>query len=223
MVEVFETRAATGMQSVVELGTEIAVKGGGVAAGLMAGTKVGKFSEDNLAKPVTPASPMTDKIWAGVANNAPKAVIAYGAAKVLLKPGGTGLIHNFVLGGVFGLVGDIVVDGVARLTNQGAPTAIVGDTAKVQTLLAENAELKAALEKMSSGVPMVRVAQGVPYGVPIMPTADMKNIIEKKYQAAAANPTTTAPVTTEQRYAFAGKELTNPDVMVTAFGFTRGD
>lgn len=220
MVEVFETRAATGIHSVVELGTEIAVKGGGVAAGLMAGSKIGKFAETNLAKPVTPTSPMTDKIWAGVANNAPKAVVAYGAAKLLLKPGATGVVHDFVLGGVFGLAGDIVVDGVARLTNQGAPTAIVGDTAKVQTLLAENAELKAALEKMSAGLPVVKV-EGVPYGIPIMPTANIKDIIEKRYQAA--NPTTTAPVSTEQRYAFAGRELTSPDVMVAAFGFTRGD
>lgn len=221
MVEVFETSAATGVQSVVDLGTEIAVKGGGVAAGLMAGSKVGKFSEENLAKPVTPASSMTDKVWAGVANNAPKAVIAYVAAKSLLKPGGTGFIHNFVLGGIFGLAGDIVVDGVARFTNQGAPTAIVGDSVKVQSLLAENAELKTALGKMSAGVHVVKV-EGTPYGIPTMPSAGIKDIIEKKYQAA--NPTTTsAPVSTEQKYAFAGKELTSPEVMVAAFGFTRGD
>lgn len=219
MVEVFERPAAPGFAGVVEVSTEIAAKGGGVAGGLFIGSKVGKLSESYLAKPVTPTSTMTDKVWAGVANNAPKAALAIGGAKYLLKPGEKGVIHDLVLGGVFGLAGDIAVDVVARLTNQGMPTAVVGDQGKVQALLAENAELKAALEKVSAGVPVVKV-QGVPYGVPQMPaSAAIKDVIEKKYQAAQY----TAPVNTEQRYAFAGKEITSPEVLVQAFGFVRGD
>lgn len=217
MVEVFEK-----VSSVTEVGTEFALKGGGVASGLIVGSKLGKLVESYAVAPVTPTSSGTDKVIGWGANNVPKGLAALGLSRVKT---GQKWLDNLIVGGVYGLAGDVGVDTIARITNKGAPVAMVGapsgDNVKIQALLAENAQLKAALEKMGSGAPLVKVEPQLPYGVPALPytAATVKDVQEKKWQFAQ-NP---AAVRTEEKYAFAGKDITSPEVLVQAFGFMRGD
>jgi hypothetical protein len=224
MVEVFEK-----VSGVQEVGTEFALKGGGVAGALIVGSKVGKVFENLAVTPVIATSPTKDK-WIGWgANNLPKGLAALGLAKVKT---GQRWIDDMITGGVYGLAGSVGIDTVARLTNAGAPVAFLGsplETAgsdvKVQALLAENAQLKASLDKLSAGAPLVKVAAELPYGIPTMPytaaAAAVKDVQERKYQFAKQN--LAAPVSNEQKYAFAGKEVSSPEVLVQAFGFSRGD
>jgi hypothetical protein len=222
MVEVFEK-----VSGVQEVGTEFAFKGGGVAGGLIVGSKLGKLVENLAVVPVIPTSTTTDKLLGWGANNIPKGLAALGLAKVKT---GQRWLDDIITGGVYGLAGDVGIDTLARLTNSGAPVAMVGsvfgansgspDNIKVQALLAENAQLKASLDRLGSGAPYVKVQPEIPYGVPTMPyTADVKSVQERHYQFAKQ----AAPQNNEQRYAFAGKEITSPDVLVQAFGFSRGD
>jgi hypothetical protein len=218
MVEVFET----GTSEITKFGTEFALKAGGVAAGLVIGSKLGGLVESYAVAPVTATSTTTDKFLGWAANNVPKGLGALGLASVKT---GKGWLDNLITGGVYGLAGDVGIDSYARLTNKGAPIAKVGgapgDNVKIQSLMAENAQLKAALEKMSG--PLVKAQPQLPYGVPQFPytaAPTVEEIQQKKYQFA---PGQGAPVTTEQRYAFAGREVTSPEVLVQAFGFTRGE
>jgi len=228
MVEVFEKVAG-----VQEVGTEFALKGGGVAGGLIVGSKLRKMVENLAVVPVIPTSTTTDKLLGWGANNIPKGLLALGLSKVNI---GQKWLDDILTGGVYGLAGDVGVDTIARLTNSGAPVAMVGypmagtvaagDSAKIQALLAENANLKASLDKLSAGAPLVKVQPQLPYGVPVMPysaapAATVKDVQERHYQFAKQN--LAVPQTNEQRYAFAGKEITSPDVLVQAFGFSRGD
>lgn len=217
MVEVFEK-----LSGVQEVGTEFALKGGGVAGGLIVGSKLGKLVENLAVAPVIPTSTTMDKLVGWGANNLPKGLAALGLSKVRT---GQKWLDDIVTGGVYGLAGDVGVDTIARLSNAGAPVAMVGaptgGDVKVQALLAENAQLKASLDRLSAGAPLVKVQPEIPYGVPQMPySAAIKDTQERKYQFAQNNG---APQTSEQRYAFAGKELTSPEVLVQAFGFARGD
>jgi hypothetical protein len=220
MVEVFER-----VSGVQEVGTEFALKGGGVAGGLIVGSKLGKMIENLAVVPVVPTSTPMDKFIGWGANNVPKGLAALGLSKVKTDQK---WINDIILGGVFGLAGDVGIDTLARLTNSGAPIAMVGypvgvaggDNGKVQALLAENANLKASLERLSSGAPLVKVQPDLPYGIPQMPyTADVKGVQERQYQFARQ----AAPQNNEQKYAFAGREVTSPEVLVQAFGFSRGD
>lgn len=220
MVEIFER----GTTEITKLGTEFALKAGGVAAGLVIGSKLGGLVESYAVAPVTATSTTTDKFLGYFANNAPKGLGALGLASIKT---GKEWMDNIIVGGVYGLAGGVGLDTYARLTNKGAPIATVGipgeDNVKLQTLMSENAQLKAALERMSSGAPLVKVQPQIPYGVPVLPYSaapTVKEVQEKKFQFA---PAPGAPVRTEERYAFAGKEVTSPEVLVQAFGFTRGD
>lgn len=221
MVEVFER----GTADITKFGTEFALKAGGVAAGLVIGSKFGGLVESYAVAPVTATSTTTDKFLGYFANNVPKGIGAIGLAGVKT---GKEYIDNIITGGVYGLAGSVGLDTYARLTHKGAPFAVVGapseDNVKVQALLAENAQLKAVLEKMGSGAPLVKVEPQLPYGVPVLPysaafAATVKDVQEKKYQFAQ-NP---AAVRTEEKYAFAGKDITSPEVLIQAFGFMRGD
>lgn len=224
MVEVFEK-----VSGVQEVGTEFVLKGGGVAGGLIVGSKLGKLVENLAVVPVIPTSTTTNKFVGWGANNIPKGLLALGLAKIKLNQK---WLDDILVGGIYGLAGDVGIDTIGRLTNQGAPiamvgypmtgTAAVGDSVKVQALLAENANLKASLDRLSAGAPLVKVQPEIPYGVPVMPyaaAATVKDVQERHYQFAKQ----AAPQTNEQRYAFAGKEITSPDVLVQAFGFSRGD
>lgn len=198
---------------------DIGIKGTGAATGLIVGKYLGKTLENLVVKPVTPTSPLSDKFLGFVVNNVPKGIGAYLTTKVKTASEPT---NAFVAGIGYGFAADIVVDTIARATNQFAPTPFLGGSPaaeqRIQALLKENSEMKQSLQRLGVKPPVVRIE-------PVLKSEVAAPVKEReaKYQFAEIEKERKPA---EERYQFAGpsgKDITAPEVLVTGFGFTRGE
>lgn len=241
MVEVIEEE-----RGLTNAATDIVFAGAGAGVGVYVASKVGRIIEDALVTPVTQSSSSTSKFIAWVVNNAPKAIGAY-AVDHYKPPGLTGNSARIVDGLTYGIAGDIAIDTYERLINkraQAIPT--VGDQyaeSRIQALLNENVSLKQAIASLNhqlEAANSVQTNQEVPYREPLIPYQEMETA---PYVEAATIPTNIrrsdgeihdsedtyhfanpeVPSPTERKYRFASDEIVKPEVLVTEFGFTRGE
>lgn len=159
MVEIFER-----MKPITATGADILLSGIGATGGLLGGKFIGDMIEKAsypMYAPggITEASAPLDKFLAWFVNNAPKGLIALGLASMVTPRTEAIEYLNKVMNGLtIGVGADILVDSIGRLTAAGVPTKVLGEShTRLQKVLRENAELRAALQRISTGSPMVRV------------------------------------------------------------------
>jgi len=216
MVDIYErTRRATG--DIAETGLDLGIRGVGVGAGLFTGKFIGDFTEQLVTEPVDESSSKLDMFIAWLSNNIPKGVAAYALTRMET---GDDTVNKILDGAVYGLAGSVIVDTYTRATHKGVPTLVLGksDSAKVQTLLQENAQLKQMVQNLQSRGSSVRIEQVNSTPVQVQPSRPL----EKKYEFAEGSgiPGVVAekrPL--ERKYEFTGKNITSPEVLTEGFGF----
>lgn len=204
-----------------EVGTDLFVKGAGVAGGLIGGKFLGDTVEQAVTTPVTEVSSMTDKFIAWLSNNLPKGVGAY----VLSQYGHTSseMVNKALEGVTYGLAGSVAVDTYSRAANKGVPTLILNGSPaanqRIQALLQENASLKQSLQRVSSQKPAsVRIER-----VEGPPSAPLQRQYEFTPGASGVPGVVYEKRPLERQYEFtgapAGKSVTSKEVLISGFGF----
>jgi hypothetical protein len=168
--------------SVGKVVTTAGLEGGAVVGGLFGSGLVGKISENLVKKGVVPASPMSDKVLAYVANNLPKVGVWYFFRSQ--SEGPKGMLKDYepyAKDVAKGAIGSLVLDTVVRLGNNYAPRTlftiygydVLGNQASgnnnvtpemqqnMQKVLQENSSLRnqlnSALQRVASASPNVTV------------------------------------------------------------------
>lgn len=246
MVELLES-VTRGAKSIALTGADLAVGAVGIGTGLIAGKYLGKTVEKALVSDVTPTSTTTQQLTAYVVNNAPKVATAFGIA-YLVEPKLEGYLAGLASGFKYGLMGDVAIDSIARFTNKGVPTVYLGNSAadlRIQGLLHENSQLKQTVQRLSQAqinprneprpivnveqVPKVASSNESPLvrveHIPHVVEGPSNRPLEKKYEftpGASPGPGDVyAKRPLEKKYQFSdgNKSITNPEVLVSGFGF----
>lgn len=108
-----------------QVATTAVVEGGGVALGFLGAGATGKYFENTFKKGVTRTSPLSDKIVAWAANVTPKVGVWYLLKKI--GPKDPRVVKDLgelaIVDAKKASVASIVVDGLMRVSNGGAPGA----------------------------------------------------------------------------------------------------
>lgn len=196
-----------GARDVTDIATDIALGGSGVATAMVGGRFIGDMVEEIVTSaPITPESSMISKLVAWLGNNTPKAV---GAMVVHKIDTGNEMLDKALVGFEYGLAGSIAVDTYARAGNSGVPTLVLesGSNNRIQALVNENSQLKAAVRKLTGrDMPSTEAAAG---GVI---DAQVKRPIEQEFEFADQPPR--RPL--DKRFQFV--DPTTPE-MLAGFGF----
>ena len=158
------------------------------------------------SEPITETSTMTSKLVAWLGNNAPKAV---GAMVVHKIETGNEMLDKALVGFEYGLAGSIAIDTYARAGNSGVPTLVLesGSNSKVQSLINENSQLKAAVRKLTG-----RTMSSTEAAAGGVIDAQIKRPIEQEFEFADQPPK--RPL--DKRFQFV--DPTTPE-MLAGFGF----
>ncbi len=212
--------------------TDLALIGIGTGAGLVGGTELGKFIENNLVDPVTDQSTTAEKITAWAANNLPKLIAAYAVSQIDLGRGDE--IDKVRDGMVCGFAGDIVLDTYQRMRNDGVPLTTAmklsnNDKTRIQSLLRENAQLKSKIQQLNKKrsitvSPSSTPARQLPASGREVKLQPANRPLERRYQFVEGQ---VPGVVSEKKpihkkYQFVGNQnlsVTSPEVLSKGFGF----
>lgn len=196
-----------GAKDITDIATDMALGGAGVAVALVSGKFIGDTVEQIVGDPVTPESPLTEKFIAWLGNNTPKVAVAMIAHKIE-----TGYVplDKAIVGLEYGLAGSVAIDTYARASNHGVPTLVLesGANNRVQALVNENSQLKAAVRKLTG-----RTMSSTEAAAGGVIDAQVKRPVDKEFEFA--DRAMKRPL--DEKYQFVG-DPTSPEVLA-GFGF----
>ena len=197
-----------GARDITDIAKDVAFGGAGVATAMVGGRFVGDMVEEIVTSaPITADSSITSKIVAWLGNNTPKIA---GAMIVHKIETGNEMLDKALVGFEYGLAGSVAIDTYARAGNNGVPTLVLesGANNRVQALVNENSQLKAAVRKLTGRtMPSTEAAAG---GVI---DAQVRRPVDKEFEFA--DRAMKRPL--DEKYQFVG-DPTSPEILA-GFGF----